>query len=104
MDSNSDGADEQALSAEALIQRVLDQLTPEQVDELVDYEGTYQLVAEGAMAWGALFLSGLGRIGRRKPVREMVASAVLILAVFVRTSYALGVIEGTHGSESGNPT
>jgi len=102
MDREADGDNEQALSAEALIQRVLDQLTPEQVDDLVDYEGTYKDVAEGAMAWGALFLSGLGRIGRRKPVREMVASAVLILAVFVRQSYALGVKEGIERGNDGS--
>ena len=80
--------------AEAKIQKVLNRLSTEEVDELAPDTGEFKAIAEAVMAWyQLLFVSGIVNRQNEKAM-EVLASSLLVLGTLVKYTYALGVRRG----------
>ena len=90
---NANG-DERPPTADELMQKLLERLTPDQVEELIDYEGPYKDVAEAVVGWNALFLQGLKKRRLIQKTKGYLAASMLVLGSITRWAFALGVKEG----------
>jgi len=82
--------------AEATVQKVLDLMTTDEVDEIVpDGDPTFQLISDAIMAWYVLlWASGVFRTRtnkQRQAVERTLAGSLLILGTLVKYTYALGM-------------
>lgn len=75
--------------AEGKIQKVLNRLTTEQVDNLAPDSGEFKTIAEAIMAWYQLLIAS-GIIQKSEKATDVLASSMLILATLVKYTYALG--------------
>ena len=79
--------------AEAKIQKVLRQLTTEQVDALASDQGEFKSIAEAIMAWYQLLIAS-EIVGKDEKAFDVLSGSMLVLATLVKCTYALGRLRG----------
>ena len=80
-------------SAEATIQRVLNKLTAERVNNLAPDNGEFKAMADAIMAWYQLLIAS-GIVQKTPRAADVMASGLLVLGTLVKYAYALGRTRG----------